>query len=576
LFLVVYQDAKQICIQGYHALGGFSFRERPKAEIALLLLMGFAGIASFLAAATPPFFYDALVYHLAAPHKYLLRHGFHFIPHQHFSNFPMNLGMLFLVALSFSEGMLVQLFSWSYAPMLALAIYGFAKSRWGERMAIMSAAIMFLTPGPLIISTLTSVDCAVMFYAFLSVVALLSWFSSSKTWWFVCSAVFCSIAIGTKYQAIAAFCGIEMVMLVHDYFVEKHSLLTGIRNMVLFGLIVLCGMSPWLIKNIIYTGNPLYPFFHSLFSPESPRFTNYADLMSSVGNPIHSFFHTFLRSHPFSWRHWLDFAGILLKAPWTFTMTITGAAGKTGVLFLLGLPGLLLIQKMDRPVQYLLVFSGCAFGFWMFLLPWVQRYGFAMLPALSIVTAYILWRIPATPRASKLLLTGLNVLLLYHLMLFLVEEIRILQPFMYLFGNVSKEEFLLEHGVNYYPVLQYEIPSNAKILFVGESRGYYCQRDYLLYTAIEGVDDNEIPLRKLIVESQNLQELLQRLQRLGITHILVNFSEMNRFARHYLKRDSYFGFQTQKDQAMLSALFSPQYARVLISQSQVTLYEILY
>jgi hypothetical protein len=571
LFLLVYQDAKQICIQGYNTLVGFSFRARPVEETMLLLVMGFAGITTFLAAATPPFFYDALVYHLAVPHKYLLTHGFHYIPHQQFSNFPMNLGMLFLVAMSFSGGILAQLLSWSYAPLTALAVYGFAKARWGEHIAITAAAIAFLIPGPLIISTLTSVECAVMFYTFLSVWALCSWFTSSQTRWIVCSAILCSLAIGTKYQAIAAFCGIEVVLFVHAYWIAKHSWRNVICNMILFGLIVLGGLSPWLIKNMLYTGNPMYPFFSSQVS----QFHDYAQLASSAGNPLLAAFYALLHSSPFTLKPWFEFAWMIIKTPWIFTLNITGAAGKTGVVFLLCLPGLLLIQKKDRTIQYLLGFSGCVFGFWVFLLPWIQRYGFAMLPALSIVIAYILWHISVTSNIRRIIVGGISALLLYNLMLFLVEEITILRPFTYLFANASKEEFLLEHGVNYYPVIQSEIPKDAKILFVGEARGYYCERDYLLYSSIAGIDDREIPLRKLILESSNIQELLQNLHRLGITHILVNGSEMQRLTKAYLPRGSYFGFQAAKDQEMLRVLFSPQYSRLLISKYQVSLYEIL-
>ncbi len=173
---------------------------------------------------------------------------------------------------------------------------------------------------------------------------------------------------------------------------------------------------------------------------------------------------------------------------------------------------------------------------------WIQRYGFPILPLLSLVAAYALWNLPVSQLIRKLLAAILTIGLIYQLFLFVAEEIRILRPFDYLFANQTREEFLLDHGVNYYPVIQYvnrETSVDAKILFVGESRGYYCERDYLLYTVIEGIDDNELPLRNLIIQSQDINDLLQKLQVQGITHILLNAAEMKRYTETYLTRDSY-------------------------------------
>ena len=567
LYVLVYKDARYLCIKGSQVFSTLSFRRRSGLDIVFMLLMGCAGVVTFLAAATPPFFYDALVYHLAVPHQYLLHHGFQYLPQQHFSNFPANLGMLFIIAMSFSGGMLAQLLSWSFAPLTALVVYAFVKTQWGCHVAITSATIMFLVPGLLIVSTLTGVDSGVMFYSFLCFSALLSWFKFRLKYWFVLAGIFCSLAVGTKYTAIVTtFFPVAILLFIHEYFGKKCSLLVGLRKMILLGLIVFCGASPWFIKNSFYTRNPIYPFFNSVFGSQVSQLIEYDQYISRD----HSLFT--------KGQHRLDVIWIALKAPWTVTMTTNGAAGKTGVLFLLCLPCVVFLKNIDGTMKYLLAIAGCSFGFWVFLLPRTLRYVFPIFPPLSIVIAYILWHIPVSHRGRKLILAGMSLLLFYHIGMFLSEEIHILRPFAYLLGNQSKEDFLLDHGVEYYPVIQYvnrETPENSKILFVGESRGYYCERDYLVYTVITGIDDNELILRKLIVESQNVEEVVQKLRQMKITHILFNTSEMKRFTKQYLARDSYFGFQTEKEREIYRNLFAPQYLRPLISQDQVYLYEIM-
>jgi hypothetical protein len=334
-----------------------------------------------------------------------------------------------------------------------------------------------------------------------------------------------------------------------------------------------------MVKSFIYTGNPLYPFFNALFGSYASYNVDYAELMRRVGNPLHAHVYSLLQSSPTNIVGWLQAIFLLIKLPWSFTMEANAAAGKIGGIFLLFLPGILLLRRPERLFKYLLAGAACALWLWVLFLPWVQRYVFPVLPLLSLVTAYIIWKIPASNAFRQGILAFVALCLLYHFGLFFAEEIRIIRPFEYLFGNQPPGVFLLDHGVNYYPVVQYinhETPPDAKILFVGESRGYYCERDYVLYTVIEGIDDRELPLRNVIVDSENIHEALQKLHEMGITHTLLNSSEMKRYTETYLSRDSYFGFTAEKDQQILETLFSPQYTRERITLHGVRLYEILY
>ena len=575
LFGLVYADARYICITGYKILTASSTQHISFINGVFIVLMGFAGIVTFLAAATPPFFYDALVYHLAVPQQYLLAHGFHYMPHHHFSNFPINLNMLFMVGMSLSGGMLAKLLSWLFAPMSAIAVYGFAKSRWGTHIAIMAAAILSLVPGVLILSTLTSVDLGVMFYSFLSFSALLSWFSSGQKQWFILSGVFCGLAVGTKYTAlVTTFAAILIILFIHEcFYIKKHRLFNSIRSLLLYGIIVLCMVLPWLIKNTLYTGNPIYPLFNSLIGTSISHQYTYYDRKISATNPVYTLFHSFVL------RPQKVFNLILyyLKAPWSFSMATTRAAGKTGVLFLLCLPLVFLVKKKDTDSKYLFALGLCSFWLWVILLPQTAlRYVFQMFPPLSLATAYILWSLSISRRSKTWILSGISVILIYHLC-FLGTALDVFQPFSYLFNNQPQEQFLVNHGVNYYPAIQFanqETPKNAKILYVGELRSYYCERDILLATDGYQVDE-EIILRQLIIESKDSEEVIRKLEQLGITHILLNFSEMQRFAKGKLARESFFGFQTEKDKKIFQTLFS-HYLRLLISEYQVNLYEILY
>jgi hypothetical protein len=121
-----------------------------------------------------------------------------------------------------------------------------------------------------------------------------------------------------------------------------------------------------------------------------------------------------------------------------------------------------------------------------------------------------------------------------------------------------------------------ETPLDAKILFVGETRGTYCERDYILYAVpfVGHFDDHEILLQKLIIESQQVEDVIQKLRDLKITHILVDRFEMKRLTENSARK-SYFNFPTEKDRRIFQELFSPSYLRPLKSQYEVDLYEIV-
>ncbi|MDY0096484.1 MAG: hypothetical protein RBT80_27620, partial [Candidatus Vecturithrix sp.] len=93
---------KSLCLRSYNVLVSLNEKKCAFPESFFTLLICIAICVTFFAAATPPFFFDALTYHLAVPQKYLQYHGFHFLPHHYYSNFPANLGMLVRVGVSVS------------------------------------------------------------------------------------------------------------------------------------------------------------------------------------------------------------------------------------------------------------------------------------------------------------------------------------------------------------------------------------------------------------------------------------------------------------------------------------------
>jgi hypothetical protein len=316
----------------------------------------------------------------------------------------------------------------------------------------------------------------------------------------------------------------------------------------------------------------VYPLFQSLFKTHAADYSNYDDFLATQ-TPLE----LILRSQ--DERHFQADERLLayLLSPWTTTMRTSRAAGKTGVVFLLCLPGMIWFARNDRRILSLLAFAAGSFALWIVFFPGdALRYIFAIFPPLSLVATYFLQSISCSRQIRVCVAGGLILIQGYHFLLFF-QEMRMLNPLAYLLNNQSQEEFLTQHGVNYFPVVEYineETPPDAKILFVPEIRGYYCERDRVIATNAP-YDREEILLRRFIQESHAVEEVLRKLHDLGITHILLNLAEMRRFLGKDSPEDLFFAFETEKDRRLLRNLLSPRYVHLLMNQHEVMLFELL-
>ncbi|MDQ2986572.1 MAG: hypothetical protein M3R13_07605, partial [Armatimonadota bacterium] len=79
----------------------------------------------------------------------------------------------------------------------------------------------------------------------------------------VLSAVFMGIALATKYTAIQTGGALGIAMLIIG--AGSKTMASSVRGAVVVGGVGLLLASPWYVRNFVNTGNPVYPFFYSVF-----------------------------------------------------------------------------------------------------------------------------------------------------------------------------------------------------------------------------------------------------------------------------------------------------------------------
>jgi len=477
-----------------------------------LLLASFLCITSLFALVstlTPPWEWDALVYHLTGPRIYVNEGRMVWVPDNFHLNFPAFVEMLFTGAILLKGDILAHLIHLGYGLLTALAIYSFSRKHFTGHVPLLATVLFTSIPTAVVIATWAYVDLALAFYEFIAFFALMNWFDApGEKRWLLMAGVFSGMAMSVKYTGVTALIVLSALMLFRllkkrtDY--RRH--LAGLAALVLIALVV---ASPWYCKNAAYTGNPIYPY---LFGGR-----NWNDLRNQ----------------------WLTSIGVemspleLLLLPWD--ITVLGTQGTEAFdatispFFLALLPLILVVRRDHNTLAPLIIFSLTTYLLWIaagaatystFVLR--TRILLPCFAPLSILMAYVvetlgqLERKAFSLRRFVLMALGLGLVIniLSQGLAFLPHD-----PLRFIVGTESREDFLKRHlGDGHHDALNYinsNLPPSTQVLFLWEPRSYYCEDRCLPDVVFDHFS-------QLASEYGEVDEISEALRRERVSHILVN------------------------------------------------------
>jgi hypothetical protein len=232
------------------------------------LLLGNAFIHAF----GPDFGWDALTYHLAFPERYLFGNGISMTPFSHLSGYIAGTEMLYALALFLDGPSLAVLIHFEFGVLTLAALWqlGAASSR---RAAIL--APLFLIADPLFQLELgwAYSDLSLGFYLTLAAIAFCTFIQKRDApntndrpdetgWDLVYAGIACGMCCATRYLGAS----VAVALCVVAWLPPRH---TRVREnlqacLALAGLSALV-MLPWMVRNAVFTGNPITPLLQSLF-----------------------------------------------------------------------------------------------------------------------------------------------------------------------------------------------------------------------------------------------------------------------------------------------------------------------
>jgi len=521
-------------------------------------------VSVIILSCVPPVSRDALTHHLAVPKLYLMNGEISEIPSILFSYYPMNLDLLYMIPLYFGNDIVPKFIHFAFALLTALLIYMYLKKKLDTLFALIGVLFFLSLPIIVKLSINVYVDLGLIFFSTASIISLLKWNESHfQIRYLVLSGIFCGLALGTKYNGLliffilAVFIPIIYVSQSKKRFSDQcvnrknHSLkhqFGAIGYAAVFGIVSMLVFSPWMIRNLNWKGNPVYPLYNNWFNSKPSQSIDILEndvLKNSNNEAVITAKQSSKRWSPIALRRiiyketWLEIALIPIRIffqgqdddPKYFD-------GKLNpFLFLLPIFAFLHLKNDSQTLRFekkfFLLFTILFIFYAYFQIDMRIRYIAPVIPPLVILSIMGLHQIfkSLTNRWKNLPQRTVSLGLLFISMVILAFNLGYLgdlftyvRPFSYISGRIDRDSYITKYRPEYVALLysNQNLPDSAKLLglFLGNRR-YYSDRELVF-------GNNQF--RSMVKEAASHAEILSALKGRGYTHILIRFDLFNRWA----------------------------------------------
>jgi 4-amino-4-deoxy-L-arabinose transferase-like glycosyltransferase len=556
------------------------------AEITLLLLLAAVIGTIVVLAWVPPVSRDALTHHLAVPKLYLQNGGIYEIPAIKFSYYPMNLDLLYLVALYFKNDIAAKYLHFAFSLLTAWLIYGYLAKRLDRVWALLGAVFFLSLPVIVKLSITVYVDLGLVFFSTAALMGVFQWIESRYNFkYLLISALCCGLALGTKYNGLLTL--LILTILIPLVFIKRSTRWLNLNQPsprgkaakiqlkavgwgAAFCIIALLVFSPWMIRNFIWKGNPIYPLYQNFFTSRNAADTTRPDtaVRTDAAGAIAS-------KPPKTNTGWAPFAirKMVYKETWWEIALIPVRIffqGRDddpryfdGQLnpFLLLLPLIAFwplpsIPADVRAEKKMLVFFAALFILYAFFQTDMRiRYIAPAIAPLVILSIFGLHRIHQLlirqgPRHANIGVAVLAAAVLVFNLPYIIAQFKQVDPCSYISGRLDRDGYITRYRPEY-PVISHandHLAADAKLLglFMGNRR-YYSDRELVFGRNL---------FLKIVRNADAFTPIRDALQQQGFSHLLIRFDLFNNWT------DRQFSAEEKK---RLKAFFARDVKQVLSS-----------
>lgn len=482
--------------------------------------------------------FDVKEYHFGGPKEWYLASQISFLPHNVYTSFPFLTEMLTLLGMVLygdwywgalaGKGVLM-----AFGPLTALGIYVAGRRWFSARAGAWAAFIHLSTPWIYRISIIAYVEGGLACYLFASLMVVMLYLDREtqvpspdfpdevpdrRASWAILAGFLSGSAMACKYPGVVSVvipCGLILVWNAWKYSIDKAVVEPSRRRATWYGTLfsigVFLAMGPWLLKNLVETGNPVYPLLYNVFGG--------VDWNAELNDK-------FRRGHSPDHYQLLDLAekvkDVALKSDWLSPL-------------LFGLAPMAFFAMSRRRVAWLWLFVIYQFGIWWLLTHRIDRFWVPLIPVVSLLAGvgaawneHRIWR--WVIRIAVGLAATFNVAFMTSSLCgynaYLLDLNRAAEQT----AQITSPEIVL---------LNAQLPAGSKVLCVGEAELFDARFPYVYNTVFDKSVFEEwcgvagftgVSADRPLKSSEEIRRIFREQ---GITHVLVNWQEILRYRLTY-------------------------------------------
>lgn len=257
--VVIRRDLRVVPRLLWHAwtetLSGLSGRVRSAVILGVIVI----SIMALSLALCPPVDYDSLSYHLRVPLQWL-QHGAAYAPRDNYHTaFVGVLQCLYLPFLAIDASSGPQVLDLGLTLVAALGVFALGKAVAGSQVGFIAALVFFASPLVLISGTQPMVDVPLVLVLIAATLALISPSQGFRGPYL--AAALLGIGFGVKYLGLIYALALAPVFLVVVLRKAGGAWWIALGVMSRAVAIAALAASPWIVKNVVMFGNPVFPYF---------------------------------------------------------------------------------------------------------------------------------------------------------------------------------------------------------------------------------------------------------------------------------------------------------------------------
>jgi hypothetical protein len=498
-------------------------------------------LAMLLGAMLPSTDFDVKEYHLQGPKEHYLAGRILFLPHNVYTSFPFLTETLSLSAMVvrgewFRGALAGKTVLMAFAPLTALAVFALTRRLFGAAAGWFAATVFLTTPWIYRISIIAYTEGALCCYLALATLAFVGWTERRTTGRVLLMGLFAGSAAAAKYPGVVSVViPLGVAALISEFLrrsttdpgePERGRGLQLARTAAVYSAGVLAAFGPWLLKNLIETGNPVYPLLWSLFGGESFDAATNARWEAAHGPP------GFLLREP---------AKILPDLFVHLRDVAIASDWQSPLLFALA-PLALLFPGRRREAACLWGCVGWLFFTWLWMTHRIDRFWLPMIPLLASLAgagmvvlwkAFARWReeaaTPAPLAVAALVAATMAVCIAFNLGI-VTSAIGGFNGYL-LDQRVARD---MATGESVKLLEAAGVGAGDRVLFVGEAAVLDARFDHVYNTVFDDSlferwfgEEGEVASARRGLRSP--EEIRRTLEQHGVTHVLVNWSEVIRY-----------------------------------------------